>query len=103
MDTDCRQNLHNAPIIVKSSNIFCTLSQHKQDRSQTASTRYIHLTPLLLFPLPLTISWSPILKIFSKSVATVCAWLPRRLSEQMPTQFFPVMARMAAPLYSKID
>ena len=83
----------------------CVRKGPKQKRAHTAQHRH-HPLLLSLPSLPsrsLTMSLSPILKIFSKSVATVWAWLPSRLSEQMPTQFLPVMARMAAPLYSKID
>ena len=38
-----------------------------------------------------------------KSQDTVWAWAPRRVSQAIPTQFLPVIAIMAAPLYSRID
>jgi len=38
-----------------------------------------------------------------KSQATVWAWAPRRVSQAMPTQFLPVIAIIAAPLYSRMD
>lgn len=42
-------------------------------------------------------------KTLRKSQETVWAWAPRRVSEAMATQFLPLIAIMAAPLYSKID
>jgi len=38
-----------------------------------------------------------------KSQETVCAEAPRRVSHAIPTQFLPVIAIIAAPLYSRMD
>lgn len=38
-----------------------------------------------------------------KSHETVWAWAPRRVSQAIPTQFLPVIAIIAAPLYSRMD
>lgn len=38
-----------------------------------------------------------------KSQETVWAWAPRRVSQAIPTQFLPVIAIIAAPLYSRMD
>lgn len=43
-------------------------------------------------------SRSPMGKIFWKSVVTIWAWIPKRLSAAMATQFFPFMAITAPPL-----
>ena len=42
-------------------------------------------------------------RTFSKFVAIVSAWFPRRRSEAIATQFLPTMATTLPPLYSIID
>ena len=44
----------------------------------------------------------PISNTFWKSIATVCAWIPKRRSDAMATQSLPFIATTAAPLYDII-
>ena len=50
-----------------------------------------------------TISLSCMGNIFLESVDSVCACTPNRRSEAIPTQFLPVIATRAVPLYDMMD
>lgn len=88
---------------------FCDFHSRQHDTIRKASKTigcmraHIDCTSVAS-PAKPTIVESFIWKTFLKFAATVCSWFePKRLSQAIPTQFFPAIATMAEPLYSNID